>query len=200
MDLGTVNVLPPHVEELPVRQDPRSVFLLRIGGDRTHIFAVGTASVKIRHAGQPALDPPFRAARGKNDVTVGKVRRFNVVPIPVGQLTQTRTVQVDLVEMVVPSAGFQVGENALSGVVVDLRIANVALRVLKKSPDFSGFQIQDPKRPASSERKGKRIRIARIVPEIGVPVSVKARLTHREKELLYVFHGTAGRSCFRQHF
>ena len=94
-----------------------------------------------RGLGQPAADPSLATGGAEDDVSVGQVSGFDIVPRTVSDLTQAVSVDADFVQVVAVGAGFPVREQDPVGVVVDPRITDGSLRILHQHIQFASAEI-----------------------------------------------------------
>ena len=201
--LIAVDVLPSHVEHPAVGQHPGRVFLLGVVGEHANVGSVRVAAVERGHLGLPARHEAVATARTEDDRPVGRVDRLDIVVGPVGQLPEIRAVDVDFVEVVGRCPALAIGEEDLLAVVVDVRVADPAFRIVQQHGQLPRPQVEatEPSAVAKgvfevvdrSGRGGRRV-VARvavgIMPEIAVPVVV-SRHSLGKDDLLAVSDGTA---------
>ena len=190
LDLAAVDVFPAGVEDAAVGQHPGRVVVLGVGRDALDVRAVGVAAVEDADLGHPAVDPAVAAGGDEDDVAVGQVGGLEVVVRAVGELAQARAVDVDLVEVVVAGACLAVGEEDPLAVVVDLRVADGAARVVDDRGDFAGSRVPPGEPAGVGDRavagEGHLVFIVAVVADVGVPVRVVVLHAGAEDDFLDV--------------
>ena len=79
-NLFPVNVFPPHIDNLPVGENPGRVVLLDVARQLANIGAVGVTFMNRPDLRQPAVDPAFGSRGTEDNRIVRQVRRLVVVP------------------------------------------------------------------------------------------------------------------------
>src|ERR1035437_1575562 len=100
------------------------------------------AAVEDSDLATPAVDPALAARGDEHDVAVGQVGGLDVVVSAVGELPQTAAVGTDFVEVELLRAAFAIAEEDLPAVVVDLRVAHPAARVIEQRGELAEGQVQ----------------------------------------------------------
>jgi len=142
VDLAAVHVLPAHVQDAAVGQDPRGVVVVVVGREHSDVRAVAVAAIERRDAGIPAVDEPSASARAEDDAAVGAVGRLDIVIGSVGELAEAGAIGVDLVEVVGMCATAAIGEEDLLPAVVHLRVADAALGVIEDGLELPCAQVE----------------------------------------------------------
>ena len=192
--LTTVDVLPAHINHAPVTQHPGRVVVLDVRGKHPDITAVPVASVERGDGRAVAVDEAIAAAGTEEDAAIGQIGRLDVVAGTVGELPQAGAVDVDLVKVILFFASLAVGEENLFGVVMHLRVADAAFRVLEQNLQCLRADIQPAQPSAVAETRWDLLvgdallrRIfgdgCRVTAEVRVPV-VETADPHGEDNLL----------------
>ena len=187
VDLAAIHVFPARVEDAAVGQRPGRVVLLVVAGDGADVLAVGVAAVQDGHLRQPAVDPALAAGGDEDDVAVGQVGGLDVVVGAVGELAQAGAVGIDLVEVVLLRAAFAIAEEDLLAVVMDLRIAHPAARVIEQRGELAGGQV--PAVELGAFPPGLAVRVMGVVADVGIPMAVGlVDLARGEDEVVHPRH------------
>ena len=196
MDLRAVDVLPAHVQDAAVGQDPGRVIVVVVAGQHPQVGTIGVATVQRGHPAVPAIDKPPAAAGAEHDPAVRQVSRLDVVVGPVRQLRQPRPVDIDFVQVIRRGAAPAIGKQDLLAVVMHLRIAHAAQRVVEQHRQLTGAQVQ-PAQPASVAVAAQRVAVnvlakgivrwrpvvAAVIAEAHVPV-IASRHPHGKHNLV----------------
>ena len=156
--LIAVDILPAHVQHAAVGQHPRRVFLFGVVGEHADVAAVGVAAVQRGHLGPPARHEPMAAAGAEDDAAVGRVDRLDVVVRSVRQLPEIRRRRCRFRTGGTSRCRPAIREQNLPAVVMDLRIADPAVRIVQQDLQLAGPQIQAAQ--ASAVAKGEPLPIA----------------------------------------
>ena len=187
MDLAAIDVFPARVEHAAVGQRPGRVVLFVVAGDGADVLAVGVAPVHDGDLREPAVDPALAAGGDEDDVAVGQVGGLDVVVGAVGELAQAGAIGVDLVEVVLLRAAFAIAEEDLLAVVVDLRVAHAAARVVEQGGEFARGQV--PAVELGAFAPGLALRVVGVVADVGVPMAVGlVQLAGGEDEIVHARH------------
>ena len=178
--LVAIYVLPPHEQRATVGQHPWRVFLFGIVRHHADVAAVAVAAIQDGHLSAPAGHEAVATAGTEHDPAVGQVDGLDVVVRPVGQLPQTGTVDIDLVEVISFAAAGSIRKQDLLAVIMDVRVPNTAARVFQQHFQAAGPQVESAQLRPFAESKAfpvafdegavRVVRIIAIVPEVPVPM------------------------------
>ena len=191
--LAAVDILPPRVKQPPVRQRPRRVVLLVVARQRTQVAPVRVAAIQNRHLRQPAVHPPFAASGHEHDAPVRQIGRLDIVKRSVRQLAQPGAVDADFVEVVVLGAAPAVAEQNLPSVIMHLRIAHAAARIVDQRRRRARAHRPAHQPPALAPCLA--VRVVRVVTDVRIPVPVRfVGFAQREHQFVDPRHRSARRA------
>ena len=124
LDLAAIDIFPAGIEQTSVGQRPGRVVVLGVGRDQPDVVAVTVAAVNDAHLGFPAVDPALAAGGNKGQAAVRQSTSVHNRRSPRSQLLQARAVGFHLVKVEKLGAGWAIGEEDFSSLVMHLRIAD----------------------------------------------------------------------------
>ena len=86
---------------------------------------------------------------------------------------------------------FEIREDRLLAIVMNLRVANVALFVFENGSDLARFDVENSQATAFAQRERVSVDVTRIVSKRGVPVPVETGFMNRKENLFNVVHVSA---------
>ena len=215
VDLTAVDVLPTHVSDLTVRENPRRVVLLDVAGKFAY-RPVRQAFIERPDVRHPTADVTLGARRAEDDrivrkpsrlvivptgrrevasvperrrrhAEIGRVRRFDAfgklerfVRLFAGEARKSRAVGVYNVKTVVFFFRREVRKEDALAVVMDLRVAEVPLRVLDNRARFLRNDVVSVDSAAGSQRERITANVVGVVTDVRVPVFVGSRFADGE--------------------
>ena len=189
LDLAAIHVFPAHVKQPAIGQRPGRVVVLGVGRDHLDVAAVGSAAVDHADLSHPAIYPAFAARGDKRDVAVGEVGWLVVVELAGSKLLQAGTVRADLVEVVEVRAGFAVGEQNLSRVVMDLRITDGAALRVEQRGALAGTNVPFAELARvgfAVAGVGFLVLVLAVIADVRVPVRIVVARAGAEDEVFHV--------------
>ena len=175
LDLAAIHVFPAHVKQAAVREHPRRVVLLGVGGNEFNITAVAIAPIHHPDLSHPAIDPPLAARGNEGDVAVGQVGGFVIIERTRGQLSQARAVHVDFVKVIEIRARLAVGEQDSLCIVMHLGIADRAALRIEQNGELARAEVPVEELAHAGlaiAGIGLVMFVLTIIPDVGVPVRI----------------------------
>ena len=170
VDLAAIHVFPARVEQAAIGQRPGGIVLLVVAGDGADVLAAGVAAIQDGDLREPAVHPALAARGDEDDVAVGQVGGLDVVVRAVRELAQAGAIGVDLAEVILLGAALAIAEEDLAAVVVDLRVAHAAARVIEQRGELARGQVQAIELGAFPPCLARRV--VGVVADVGIPMPV----------------------------